>query len=241
MGLTPWRVIGLVLAVTLLVAIAILDIAAPSKSVSCGSAEESVTAGLISQAERFYVKILAEEPASHCARNGMAEVGKAWCKRGKQLIQGGATLEAVKVYTTALDEQPRSQRPPNCALEGLRAASSAAAVATCPNALKAACNVTVVNVNGVNGVNGKNGLNGKNGDNGKPGINGTSGPNGQPGIDGQNGADGKNGANGKTGPNGRPGPPGQAGRNGLNGHNGLNGRNGANRVYVPPCKGTDCS
>jgi hypothetical protein len=112
MGLTPWRVLGAVLAATLLVAIAVLDIAAPPQPASCSSAEESVKAGLTSQAERAYAKILSKEPTRHCARDGMAKVGEAWCNRGKQLMEGGATLEAVKVYTTAVDEQPRSQRPP---------------------------------------------------------------------------------------------------------------------------------
>jgi hypothetical protein len=230
MGLTPWRVVGAVLAATLLVAIAVLDIAAPPQLASCSSAEESVKAGLTSQAEHAYAKILSKEPTSHCARDGMAKVGRAWCERGKQLMEGGATLEAVTVYTTALEEQPRSQRPPNCALDGLRAANSAAAVAACPYALKAACNVTVVNVNGVNGENGRNGSNGANG---RPGTNGKNGANGQPGPNGKNGVNGKSGANGRNGANGK---------SGANGHNGFNGRNGADRrVYLPPCTGTDCS
>ena len=232
MGLTPWRVIGLAVAAMALVVVAFLDIAAPAKTASCGAAKSSLTAGMTSQAERAYVKILGADPTSDCAQEGMAKLGEKRCERASQLSDAGATLEAVKLYTAALNEQPWGQRPPRCALEGLRKASSAVAVADCHEVLKAACNVTVVNVNGVNGRNGFNGKNGNNGADGKPGEDGHNGQNGKPGAPGRNGSNGRNGMNGGSGRNGL---------NGHNGHNGLNGRNGLNGTTPSTCGYTGCS
>jgi hypothetical protein len=209
MRLTPLRVIGLLAVAAILAATAILDMAASAPSASCASAKSSLNEGLTSQAESAYLKLLAKEPTSPCAKEGVKKVGDAWCERGKRLMDGRATLEAVKAYTQALNEPPTPQ-PLSCALKGLAEVNAGVATAHPPDTLKAACNVTMVNVYGVNG---KNGLNGQNGLNG---------------LNGKNGENGKHGASGAPGKPGAPGRPGRGGLNGHNGHNGHNGRNGLN-------------
>ncbi len=244
MRLTPFRVVALLCVAAICVAIAALDIAAPSAPVSCDTAKTSLSHHLIRNAERAYGKILSEEPSSECALQGMSGVIAAWCAWGKTLKEQGATVQAVKAYTAALEDQPTGAAADRCALQGLRQANSSVTAASCPNDLKAACNITLVNVYGVNGKNGVNGLNGRDGLNGKNGLNGANGRTGRAGANGRNGANGKNGASGRNGVNGRNGRNGRNGLNGHNGRNGANGKNGENGVGIgnaAPCKGADCS
>jgi hypothetical protein len=220
--------VGLLCVAAICVAIAALDVAAPGVPASCDTAKTSLNHHLIRNAEGAYGKILTKEPSSKCALQGMKEVVTAWCAWGKTLKEHRATVEAVKVYTAALEDQPTNGGADKCALTGLEGANSSVTAASCPNALKAACNITLVNVYGVNG---KNGLNGRNGLSGKNGANGV---NGHSGVNGRNGANGKNGANGRNGRNGG---------NGLNGRNGRNGANGNNGVGIGNaslCQGTAC-
>jgi hypothetical protein len=234
MGLTPWRVVTLLCVAAVCVAIAVLDVAAPGVP-PCETAKTSLNHHLIRNAESAYGTILTKEPGSGCALQGMKEVVTAWCAWGKTLKEHRATVEAVKVYTTALEDQPTDGGADRCALAGLEEASSSVTAASCPNALKAACNVTLVNVYGVNGRNGQNGRNGLNGQDGR------NGPNGKNGANGHSGLSGRNGANGRSGANGRDGRNGLNGHNGRNGANGKNGENGVGIGNASLCQGAACS
>jgi Collagen triple helix repeat (20 copies) len=231
MALTPWRVAVLLCVAAICVAIATLDVAAPGVPASCNTAKSSLNHHLIGNAETAYDKILIEEPSSTCASQGIKAVVTAWCAWGKTLTEHRATVEAVKVYTTALEDQPMNAGVDQCALEGLEGANSSVTAASCPNALQAACDITLVNVYGVNGKNGTNGRSGLDGRNGLNGRNGLDGKNGSNGHSGVNGANGKNGANGRNG------------KNGSNGHDGVNGKNGQNGVGIGNaslCEGAAC-
>ena len=124
MGLTPWRVVVLLCVAAICVVIAVLDVAAPGVPASCDGAKNSLNYHLIDNAERAYGKILSKEPGRACALQGMKEVVTAWCAWGKTLKEHRATVEAVKVYTTALEDQPTDGGADRCALAGLEEASS---------------------------------------------------------------------------------------------------------------------
>jgi hypothetical protein len=147
-SLTPWRVTGLIVLAAVLVAIAVLDATEPSKTpaqAACETAESSETQGLVNQAEHGYLAILAKDPSNDCAKKGTLRVGARWCARAALLKKGGATLEAVKVYTAALDEQPYDT-PLECAVIGLRGLGGAGSAAECHGAVNAQCVDLVVNV-----------------------------------------------------------------------------------------------
>jgi hypothetical protein len=124
MSLTPWRVIGVVAAAAVFLAIAVLD---SGSSPSCSDANKSLAGGLVKQAEKGYLAILASEPKQSCAAKGMEEVGERLCARAGALLNGHATEAAVKLYTAALEQEPWHSPPLACAASGLDAAKKAGA------------------------------------------------------------------------------------------------------------------
>lgn len=139
MRLNPWHlIVPLAVAAALLVAAA-FDASAPRATASCEKADVAMTHGLPTSAEKQYVAILADEPGSDCATDGMQRVVDELCARAnvlagvktwaawwplRLLLHGpgdaspAARERAKTLYATVLAVEPSRVRT-HCAVEGL--------------------------------------------------------------------------------------------------------------------------
>jgi hypothetical protein len=107
----------LTLAALTVVAVVLLASTAPA---SCASAKDSYDHHLLAQAREAYASILADEPGSSCATDGMDAVVQAQCHRADLLATDKLTTEARKIYTSIVEaELPDWHGDARCARQGL--------------------------------------------------------------------------------------------------------------------------
>lgn len=153
MRLTSWQGIGLFAIAAVFVAIAFLDTAAPK---SCSDADAGRRSNLMKQAEKAYTAILAEEPESTCAREGMGLVVQQLCRRAARTLAAGHPEDAQKAYSAVLAMEPPGALFTECKR---RPQAECPAAEACPTG-------------GKPGKQGKPGKRGKRGKRGKPGKDG---------------------------------------------------------------------
>jgi hypothetical protein len=171
--LTPWRGAGLLALAAVLVAVVALDLTAPEKPRSCASAKASRHNGLLKQAGKAYAEILADQPDTDCATEGMRIVVRRMCTRAEAIRKAGHAEDAAKVYSAALASEP---------LLGVRKACEEAPVPTCGATPTTDCVAR--------GPTGPQGPRGDRGDRGPQGKQGTKGDRGDRGPRGRHGRDG---------------------------------------------------
>jgi len=103
MRLTPGVFAILVAVALVLLTVVWLDSVAPA---SCSDARKSLDHDLTAQAEKDFLSILAEEPDSECAANGIDEVVKQKCADANDQLENGLLAEAEKAYLAVLAERP---------------------------------------------------------------------------------------------------------------------------------------
>ena len=120
MRLTPGLFVALVLAALVFFAVPVVG-----SSSACGEAEDHFEHDRTAAAEKAYADILADDPDSECAAEGMTKVIDRRCTEAKKLAEYPELLkEAEKAYVALLDlESPSEPRHAarNCALEDLPA------------------------------------------------------------------------------------------------------------------------
>jgi hypothetical protein len=124
MRLNPWRLILPLCLAGAIFAVVGLHAAAPA---SCVDADQARYTALLTQAQKEYTAILADEPTSTCARTGLKQVAIKLCTRADRLARRNgkprteaATEQAKATYVAVLKIEPGgSQR--DCAVKGLEA------------------------------------------------------------------------------------------------------------------------
>src|SRR3954451_8718398 len=102
MRLSAWQVVvPVAIAIVLLTGVT-LHASAP---VSCADAKENAEHGLLSQANKAYLAILAEDASKDCAAKGLKAVADKLCAKAAALRNAGATEEAKKTYVAVLTEE----------------------------------------------------------------------------------------------------------------------------------------
>ena len=110
--------VGLVLAAILFFAVPIVGSASP-----CGEADEVFANDLTADAEKAYREILADDPDSDCAADGMTKVIERRCEDAGKLLEEDEDDEAEKAYRTLLAMEAPSNPPRlarTCAFKGLK-------------------------------------------------------------------------------------------------------------------------
>jgi hypothetical protein len=114
--MTPGLFVTLLAVAVGLMAAVGFDSAAPA---SCTDARASLANALTDQAEKQYRAILADEPDSECAADGIADVIARRCDEARERVKRGLLAEAEKGYVAVLTQRPDE----SCGLLGLRVVS----------------------------------------------------------------------------------------------------------------------
>lgn len=117
MRLTPGLFVVLTLAAIVFFAVPIAG-----SSSACTEAGEHLDNYLTADAEKAYREILADDPDSDCAAEGMTEVIRRRCTEAAELLRAGELKEAEEAYLKLLEMESPSNPPyaaRRCALRAL--------------------------------------------------------------------------------------------------------------------------
>ncbi len=114
----------LLAAGVVLITLAVLHNVAPAAPASCSSAKAAREKFQLADAEKQFKAILADEPKSTCAREGMKRLAARLCFRA-DLMRERAGEEAKKLYVAVLAKEPPDEGARECALNGIAALAKA--------------------------------------------------------------------------------------------------------------------
>jgi collagen triple helix repeat protein len=179
MRLTPWQGIGMLVLAAGLILVAVVHAAATP---TCSDAQKAFKGHRYTAAAEEYIKVLAEDPESTCARRDLERTVRVLCVHANWLKLRRHPEAAAAAYTAIFK------------LEPTRGVDSCAIGDPPPDPSKT--------------VQGPPGPKGDKGDKGDPGEKGDTGDKGDKGDDGDKGDPGDRGKRGPRGYRGPPGPPG---------------------------------